>query len=375
MVYLWFRLSSPLNRVSSPGYCRPLHMSPTQTREQAALTLESHDTNRPQPLHSLAEKIQMTTKGWTDEEYLVCACSETERKEFETSSHTWGSVYELTCRNGCSKAQIPMKTTPVSILLVGIVSTHSALAAPPAREERPEATRPKHNFMDAWKKADQNSDSTLSFNEFSSLPRLQAIAEEKRTELFERLDKDRDNQLTLEEMQRMGPPKTDGPNHRKRLWELDTDKSGSITQDELSAGEMFRKLPPERQEKLFDRLDTNKDGVISPADRPENPGPPPEGERPRNNKPDDKDSPRRPIPFPKLDINSDGLLDFDEFAKMPGISRLDEDDQEKAFEKIDTNKDLKIIPQELENFRPFEHSKGKGPRPNRPQGTPPASLE
>jgi Ca2+-binding EF-hand superfamily protein len=229
--------------------------------------------------------------------------------------------------------------------------------------------------MEAWKKADQNSDNALSFSEFSSLSRLQPIAEEKRTELFQRLDKDNDNLLSLEEMQRMGPPNPGGPNHRKRLWELDTDKNGGITRDEFSTGEMFRKLPPDRQQKLFDRLDTNKDGVISPEDRPEHPGPRPGGDRPRNKQPDSNDSPRRPILFPKLDINGDGFLDFNEFANIPAISRLGEDEQETAFEKIDANKDLKINPQEMEDFRPFDYKNNKAPRPDQPHKNPPAPSE
>jgi Ca2+-binding EF-hand superfamily protein len=268
-----------------------------------------------------------------------------------------------------------MKTTPVSILLVGILGSHSALAENPPRKERPEAPPSGHNFMEAWKKADQNGDGALSFAEFSSLPRLQSIPEDKRTQLFQRLDKDGDSLITLAEMKRMGPPKHDGPNHRKRLWELDTDKSGGITREEFSAGEMFGKLPPEKQQKLFDRLDTNKDGIISPEDRPERPGPRPGEGRPRNKQPDGKDSPRHPILFPKLDTNNDGFLDFDEFTKIPGISRLGEDEQEKAFDKIDTTKDLKLSPEEMANFRPFERKTEKNPRPVKPRKTPPARTE
>lgn len=259
-----------------------------------------------------------------------------------------------------------MKTTPVCILLVGILGTHSAFAEDPPRKQRPTDESPRRNFMEAWKKADSNNDSALSFEEFSTLPRLQAIPEEKRAKLFERLDKDDNNLLTLEEMQRMRQSKHNGPNHRKRLWELDTDKSGGITWEEFSAGEMFRKLPPEKQRKLFDRLDTNKDGIISPDDRPE---------RPRRKRPNDQESPRRPILFPNHDTNNDGFLDFKEFAQIPGISRLGEDDQENAFDKIDTNKDLKLSPGEMADFRPLDRAKDKAARPNKPRKNPSSPEE
>jgi Ca2+-binding EF-hand superfamily protein len=252
-----------------------------------------------------------------------------------------------------------MKTTPVSLLLFSIISSTHTLAETTPRKGRPDGDDGKRHFMEAWKQADQNGDNSLSFTEFSSLPRLQAIPEDKRSQLFQRLDKDENDGITREEMQRMGPPNADGENHRKRLWELDTDKNGSITKEELSAGEMFRKLPPEKQQKLFARLDTNQDGVISPEDRPAHPGPgarPGDGS-PRNQENDDKE-PHRHM-FPRLDINSDGSLSFEEFVKSPGISRLGEDEQESAFEKIDSNQDLKLTPEEMTNFRPFESKNDK----------------
>jgi Ca2+-binding EF-hand superfamily protein len=258
-----------------------------------------------------------------------------------------------------------MKTTPVSIILVGILSSHSVLAEAPSRKERPGSDPNKRPFLDAWKNADKNGDKSLSFDEFSSLPRLQAIPEEKRAQLFQRLDKDVNNSISLNEMQHLKPSKPDGQNHSMRLWELDTDKSGGISQDEFSAGEMARKLPPDKQQKLFARLDTNKDGIISPKDRPERPD---SGNfRPRHRPSDGTHSPHRPMMFPKLDINRDGFLDFDEFAKIPGLSQLGEDEQEKFFENSDTNKDLKLTPEEMANFRPPGRGQDKFPQADQPQ--------
>lgn len=268
-----------------------------------------------------------------------------------------------------------MKTIPVSVILAGVLSSHSSLAENPSRKERPANDFPKRNFMEAWKNADQNGDGALSFAEFSSLPRLQAIPEDKRTQLFQRLDKDGNNSITPDEMRQLKPSRPDDQSHRKRLWELDADKSGGISREEFSADEMYRKLPPEKQQKLFDRLDTNKDGTISPEDRPERPGPNSDHDRPRLRQPGDSPSPNRPMMFPRLDTNRDGFLDFSEFSKMPGISQLGEDEQEKAFETIDADKDLKLSPEEMAKSRPLGREHGKTPRPVKPLNQPKTQIE
>lgn len=309
---------------------------------------------------------------------------ENDRKEIETYGLTRGFPHGHHHRSSPSKAQFPMKTTPVSILLASILGTHATFAEDRPRKDGPGENGPGRGFMEAWKTADANGDRSLSAEEFASLPRLQAIPEDKRAQLFKRLDKDEDGQIAFAEMQRMGPPKPEGPHPHKRLWELDTDKSGGISLQEFSAGEMASKLPPERAQKLFERLDTNKDGSISPEDRPKHPEPRPDGPcpgkdnprdpRPEDGKPGDNESPRHPNLFPKLDTNKDGSLDFDEFSQMPGPSRLGEDEREKIFEKADANKDLKISPEEMRGLRPPEHGNGKGPkgpRPDKPHGPPP----
>jgi hypothetical protein len=132
-----------------------------------------------------------------------------------------------------------------------------------------------------------------------------------------------------------------------RLWELDTDKSGGVSFEEFKGGRFFMKLPPEKQEAVFKRLDTDKDGVITPKDRPEpafkrpdgkehRKGP--EGKHPERNEDSGK---RDPIP-PRLDLNGDGALSFEEFRAGPAVKGLTEDEQEERFERLDRNGDLKI---------------------------------
>ena len=130
---------------------------------------------------------------------------------------------------------------------------------------------PPRLFMEAWKAADKDHDGFLSKEEFDAMPRIQRLPEEKRLSLFKRLDKDADGKLSREELGRMARPHGEQGPPMQRLWELDADKSGGISLDEFKAGPLFRKLPPERQEELFRRLDTDHDGMLTPKDRPEPP--------------------------------------------------------------------------------------------------------
>lgn len=209
-------------------------------------------------------------------------------------------------------------------------------------------------MMEAWKRADANGDGLISRAEFDAMPRISNLEEGKRQALFGRLDKDGDGNLSREEIARMGRPQDgrQGP-PMPRLAELDKDKSGGISLEEFKAGEFFKKLPTERQEKMFERLDTDGDGQITPKDRPKG-GPEdrprgPEGER-RPQRPDgDRRMPERSGgKGPKdlrgilgsLDKNSDGKVDFEEFQQAPYHQGLSEDEQEDRFEGLDKNGDL-----------------------------------
>jgi Ca2+-binding EF-hand superfamily protein len=101
------------------------------------------------------------------------------------------------------------------------------------------------------------------------MPRIANLPVEKRAEIFSRLDKDNDGSLSRKELGRFGRPHDDHP--MKRLWELDADKSGGISFDEFKSGQIFQKLPAEKQARIFKRLDTDGDGFITPKDRPEPP--------------------------------------------------------------------------------------------------------
>lgn len=175
----------------------------------------------------------------------------------------------------------------------------------------------------AGKEADLDGDGFISKEEFQTLKRIGKVPAEKRDALFKRLDKDTDGKLSPPELKGLAKPHP----AMKKIWLLDADKGGSVSLEEFQRGEFASKLPLERQKKIFKRLDTDGDGVISPKDKPQ--PEPPQG-----------------INL-KLDLNQDGALSFEEFRTGPAMKGLTEDQQEDRFERLDKNKDQKLSPEDF----------------------------
>jgi Ca2+-binding EF-hand superfamily protein len=231
-----------------------------------------------------------------------------------------------------------MKTTPVSILLAGILLPTLGMAQAPDVDKHRKFGRKA--FFEAWKAADLNKDGFISKPEYEALPRLQNLPAEKRAGLFTRLDKDADGQLSAQELSQFKNHGEPGDKPMKRLWELDADKSGGISFEEYQQGQFIAKLPLDKQEALFKRLDTDGDAAITPKDRPE----PSPRSRPGGQNPPAATAEQI---VHKLDTDQDGSLSFAEFRLSFSMRNLTEDEQEKRFDKIDSNKDLKISTEEL----------------------------
>lgn len=251
-----------------------------------------------------------------------------------------------------------MKTIPVSLIVAGILAPAVSFAEPeggppgPPPREGDDRRGPQRPFVEFWKAIDQDHDGFLSKEEFEAMPRIQKLPEEKRRNLFLRLDKNADGKLGREELGRMGKPHNGQGPPMQRLWELDVDKSGGISLEEFKAGQLFKKLPPERQDALFARLDSDHDGMITPKDKPKPPFKHDGGRM----------EPRQIIR--QLDTNGDGSLSFEEFRVGPAVRNLTEDEQEDRFEAMDKNHDQKLAP---EDFPP------PAPRAECPDGPPPAA--
>lgn len=277
-----------------------------------------------------------------------------------------------------------MKTIPVCLIVAGLALPTICLAEGPARPrgEAPAEFSRKggkpgggggERAAEFWKKGDKDQDGSLSLEEFGAMPRIENLPAEKQSSLFQRLDKNADGRLGRDELSRGGrPPGGDGGPPMMRLWELDLDKSGGVSLDEFKSGKFFKKLPPERRDALFARLDTNRDGTITPQDKPEPPfkdrggaegpqGPDrPDRRRPQGGKPVGGHMEPQQM-LRQLDKNSDGSISFEEFRVSPMVKNLTEDEQEDRFEALDKNGDLKLSPEDLPSAPPRGGERPPGP--------------
>jgi Ca2+-binding EF-hand superfamily protein len=108
---------------------------------------------------------------------------------------------------------------------------------------------------------DSNADKSLSTAEIEAAQKRQIVEAQsaitKRIEAeFTKLDSNKDGQLSLTEFKSAAPTPKAAP-AADLLGQLDKNKDGKVTQDE------FRSVPLAN----FDRIDTNKDGTISEAER------------------------------------------------------------------------------------------------------------
>ncbi len=258
-----------------------------------------------------------------------------------------------------------MKSMSVSMLLLGLWTPALVAAEPetPRDGGKPQPNGPRapwhKQLAEGWKNADTDNDGTISRAEFDGMGRVKSLPEDKRDALFKRLDKDGNGSLSREEVARLFRPQENLGPKVPRLTELDKDGSGGVSLDEFRAGEVFKKLNPERQEALFRRLDVDGDGAITPKDRP------PIGRQGGPGGPGGQPHDIRGF-FRSLDRDGDGFLTFEEFRQAPMFRGLDEDAQEDRFEQLDGNKDLKLDGPEFSRFEPKGEGRGQG-KPQGPQ--------
>ncbi len=169
---------------------------------------------------------------------------------------------------------------------------------------------------------DLNKDGKLDEEEFSQSKRAASLSPEAQTLLFKQLDKDQDNFISLKELK-----KAFWKNRRvssELIESLDENHDGIITRVEFDLGRRFKKLPPEARDRVFKRLDQNKDGQLTEADQP-------------------KKKRKVGIYFDTMDINDDGQLTPIEFSQTEQAKRL----LKARFDWLDWNKDGMLDEAEL----------------------------
>lgn len=228
-------------------------------------------------------------------------------------------------------------------------------AAPGGRSEEGNGKKRGHparhaDRQRAFDEADANKDGFLSPEEFSQMKRLARLAPEKRERLFAFLDRNKDGKLHHHELHPPPPPR-----HGMLLRQfrrLDADGSGGLSVGELAKSPAFKGTPPEHLDRLFRRLDRNKNGQLEKKEL--------------------MGGARRGHPaihFEKYDKDGSGGLSFEEYSAMPFMDRINEERRKKVFERIDADKDGQLSPQEIRQaWRPHHrhrHHKGKPHPPGR----------
>jgi hypothetical protein len=154
-------------------------------------------------------------------------------------------------------------TALLAIFVSPVAATAQSNAAPSgAAAAQPVTKSALSSQLDAsFKRLDSNSDKSLTTAEIDAAQKRQmaeaqnSIAKRLEAE-FAKLDGNKDGQLSLAEFKAAAPtPKVAPP--AELLGQLDKNKDGKVTQDE------FRSVPLAN----FDRIDTNKDGTISDAEK------------------------------------------------------------------------------------------------------------
>lgn len=177
-------------------------------------------------------------------------------------------------------------------------------------------------LIERLRAADKNNDQQVSLEEFN------AAFPDAPEDAFKRRDRNADGVLSRADLPEGGPEgRRQGP-PIERIRAADKNEDGQVTREEWNAE--F----PHAPEPLFDRIDRNGDGVLTPEDAPQGRPGPPEGKGPAGARPDKPRQGTDPAArLRKADTNNDGQVTAEEFkTAFPNA-------EEGRFQKLDRNQD------------------------------------
>jgi Ca2+-binding EF-hand superfamily protein len=246
----------------------------------------------------------------------------------------------------------------VNPLLVAALFAAGAALATAEESGRPDGeSRKSDGARHFIRKADTDGDGGVSREEFAALERVARLPEDKRAELFARLDKNGDGAIRPDEL-RMPTRRGGGP-PLGSMKKLDRNGDGRVSFDEFLESPFVKRMPEARRRAFFDRLDRDGDGALTAADRRDR------GDRGR------RGSAFRRI-FSRLDADGDGSLDRREFSRSPWHRGLDDEKIARRFRALDRDGDGEIGPREFlramgadgpgEKRGPRERERRRGPK-------------
>ena len=230
-----------------------------------------------------------------------------------------------------------MKIDFVKTAALLLASGHLLAAEPQKHPVRDSGLKEK-KMNQVFQRLDVDQSGGVSLEEFESAPKLTNASEEQKNKLFQRLDKNQDGALQPRELKL-------GKDRKHRDWR----PKGPLTFEEFITQPRINKLDPEKQQKLFKRLDKNGDNILSKEDR---------GSRSKDHPP--RKRRKGPPSFEQMDLDNDGKISFAEFHEIPHIHNLGEDAAEDRFEALDLDQDGFLSPEENPVRKPRPHQKRKG---------------
>ncbi len=185
-----------------------------------------------------------------------------------------------------------------------------------------------------FEEVDKNHDGLLTFLEFSGIKRLARLDEAKRRRIFDMLDRNKDGNLQLCELQCREPGWLRGL--RRSFDRLDINRDGTLDFKEFTKLSSLEKKDEHVRKRMFAKLDRNQNGTIERSELRWR------GRRPHH--------PR--FDFSKYDKDNSNGLSYEEYSKIPWINKVPETRRKKLFQRIDVDKNGEISPDEVRNARP-----------------------
>lgn len=201
------------------------------------------------------------------------------------------------------------------------------------KSRKSDLTRGGGNLLSGYKEADTNDDGILTIDEFEKIKRLARLEPEKRQRLFWFLDKNKDGKLHHNELH-----PTASEHFGKALKQfdrLDKDNSGGLSQKELGKALLFAEIPTSQLARSFGKIDRNNNGELE-----------------KNELAKHEHHVCPPIHFAQHDRDKSGGLSFEEYSAIPFMNRVPKQRCKKIFDRIDTDKDQQLSPQEIRRVKP-----------------------
>jgi Ca2+-binding EF-hand superfamily protein len=215
---------------------------------------------------------------------------------------------------------------PAAALCLAACTAHAQAQDTPATKESAKPDRPPLRVL--LKQADADKDGKVTYSE------ILKVAPDFPRKAFDRHDTNKDGALTMSELpERPAGAGKGGGSGRDRIREADTNKDGKVTPEE------FKVAFPNAESGRFEKLDHNKDGVLTESDA--------EARAAEKKTKEKAESKPAPTPESKTEEKKDTPTGESAAAAPPRTGFL-----EQLIKDADADKDGKVSQEELAKAKP-----------------------